>query len=116
MHPKFFFRSREPAKRSREDADDEPADNADKRPKGLPSSSWQVSAAPSKSSTETTEKVSSIKSKLSKPKGAASALSRPPAETAGRRAGLTVEERLAEQARHRAKAERDGKAVPYYRK
>lgn len=58
--------------------------------------------------------VSSIKSKLSRPKDV-SAQSAKPTESA-RRMGLTREEKLADQARHREKMEANGKAVPYYRK
>ena len=61
---------------------------------------------------EATAKVSSIKSKLSKPKlvGGASG-----AEGA-RKTGLTRDELLENQSRHRAVQEAKGKAVPYYRK
>ena len=62
---------------------------------------------------ETAAVVSSLKSKLSKPKdGTSGAASKPSIS----KTGLTEAERLREQERHRAKAEATGKPVPYYRK
>ena len=62
---------------------------------------------------ETGAKVSSIKSKLSKPKPGASAGG---SGESARKTGLTRDELLENQARHRAKMESKGKPVPYYRK
>ena len=62
---------------------------------------------------ETGAKVSSIKSKLSKPKPGASAVG---SGESARKTGLTRDELLENQARHRAKMESKGKPVPYYRK
>lgn len=62
---------------------------------------------------ETAAVVSSLKSKLSKPKdGTSGAASKPSIS----KTGLTEAERLREQERHRAKAEATGKPVPSYRK
>ena len=60
---------------------------------------------------ETTAKVSSIKSKLSKPK-----TSTGPGGESARKVALTKEEILANQSQHREKMEAKGKPVPYYRK
>ena len=62
---------------------------------------------------ETTAKVSSIKSKLSKPKPANVGSS---GGERVRKAGLTRDELLSDQERHRAIQEAKGKAVPHYRK
>jgi len=62
---------------------------------------------------ETAAKLSSIKSKLSKPKADASAPTR--AEDVRRKA-LSREEILANQQRHSEKLRATGKAVPHYRK
>ena len=63
---------------------------------------------------EVEAKVSSVRSKLSKPKPAAASFSSS-SETM-RKTALSREELMANQARHREKAEANGKAVPYYRK
>ena len=69
-----------------------------------------VAAAIKKS--ETAAVVSSLKSKLSKPKE--DVLLKP--KLLDRRAGLTIDERKREQERHRERAEATGKPVPHYRK
>ena len=68
-----------------------------------------VAAALKKSETAST--VSALKAKLSKPKDA---LPKPTLSTA--KTGLTEEQRVLEQERHRERAIATGKPVPYYRK
>ena len=60
---------------------------------------------------EVASKLSSIKSKLSRPKDVKLSAS----ETA-RRTGLTRDELVSNQARHEEKLKANGKAVPHYRK
>jgi len=61
---------------------------------------------------DTASVVSSLKSKLSKPKDGL--VAKP--KLAATKTALTEAERLREQQRHREKAEATGKPVPYYRK
>ena len=119
------------AKRDRVEADAKEDPNKRQRPEAAgassgsrPSKDWFGAAGdggnatssvvqPAQKKMEVMAAVSSIKSKLSKPKDDFKV--RPPSESA-RKVGLSRDELLANQARHREKMEANGKAVPYYRK